>query len=186
MMVKTRFTPHPQAHFYCNLIKPEILTGPWIAGGAVLKWIKGEYVQSDVDVFFSSRMQFDIVLDMLKCRGYSVSFNSDNAVTLSSFSVPKVQLIKRVHSSCEDLFSTFDITVCQFATDGKVVVSTQEAIDHLNSRTLHFRNVKKSSLQRLLKYQSYGFTPDEDTIRLFDENYDNIVFENVCGVGDEY
>ena len=67
-----------------DLIQPNISHGPWIAGGAPLKWYNGESVfagHADVDVFCSNPSQFFGLKTVLNNNHFTVIHESDNAIT---------------------------------------------------------------------------------------------------------
>jgi len=68
-----------------SIIWPDIQQGPWIAGGACLRWFQGQPVgESDIDIFCSSREQAESIVERIKSYGrYSTKYESDNAITLS-------------------------------------------------------------------------------------------------------
>ena len=63
-----------------NLILPNLKEGPWIAGGAALRWYQDQSVgDSDIDVFCSSEEQALRIIDYIKSYGrFTVKFDSTN------------------------------------------------------------------------------------------------------------
>jgi len=58
---------HPVDHYPVSLIQPNMIFGPWIAGGAVLAWYQGQLVgQSDIDVFCKDEAQARELVEKLK------------------------------------------------------------------------------------------------------------------------
>lgn len=77
----------------------------------------------------------------------------------------KIQAIKKYYpSSLRELFATFDFTVCQFATDGKILVATKAAIEDcdLNRLVMVPDTPRKATALRILKYATYGFNPSDN------------------------
>ena len=78
----------------------------------------------------------------------------------------KIQLIKaRYHEDYTDLVNTFDISVCQVATDGVHWYVGEHFIKDMRERRLRFVHQNAYSLKRMIKYWAYGFTPDDETIQ---------------------
>lgn len=179
-----------------SIIRPNLLTGPWIAGGAVLQWFLGKSVdRSDIDVFFQDQEQFDETLARLRCNNGAecyVRFESDNAVTLDYYytnykkssvgsRIPwllsnnevqcqpsltksfQLQLIRRdFFKDAADVLNRFDLTVCQFLTDGKVLLTGPTSINDVKNRRIVANRVHPGIIKRVLKYNSYGYKPSEE------------------------
>jgi hypothetical protein len=67
----------------------------------------------------------------------------------------------------------FDLTVCKFATDGKIIVTNSASIRDCVDKRLR-RNIttpQKISPFRIIKYGLYGFNADMDILRDLIENY---------------
>lgn len=80
----------------------------------------------------------------------------------------KMQAIKKYFpSSLEELFGTFDFTVCQFATDGNTMVATRSALEDCehNRLTMVPDTTRRISVLRLAKYSAYGFNPNDDLMK---------------------
>lgn len=81
-----------------------------------------------------------------------------------------LQVIQNPYDGINDIFSTFDFTVCQFATDGRYIYTTKESLEDLKTRRLrlHPDAPYKSSnpALRLMKYTLMGFLPDKDLFTL--------------------
>lgn len=75
-----------------------------------------------------------------------------------------IQLINRnFYQTLDDVFSDFDLTVCKFATDGKTIVASEDAVDDCIRKSLvlnstQSRNTSKLNPKRIIKYMMlYGF-----------------------------
>ena len=173
-----------------KLIKPDLDIGPWIAGGAALRWYEGKSLDThDVDVFCSSPEQYKETLDTIfnNCQAiwqnaymtYSILAETVNAITLNiekhsepknSFGLKnfdsswKVQVIKKyMPANLDELMEKFDISVCRVATDFKKFRIRPEAARDIKAKRLNFPNgLLPDSLKRILKYNAYGYTPDPD------------------------
>jgi len=163
-----------------SIIWPNIKDGPWIAGGACLRWFQGQPVgDSDIDVFCANAKQAAEVIERIKSYGrHSVKFESDNAMTLSYHGKDNwtkswtIQIItRRYFSSLQEVIDNFDITVCQVGTAGndwKLGPSTARDIREHNLRFT--MPLQPDALKRLTKYWAYGYRPVEGTIEAVQNN----------------
>ncbi len=144
---------------------------------------------SDVDIFFTSIIaleNFRSKLNKSKNRNsflinvfnvfknstlYPENRSSSYAETVHlnfENKLVRIQLIKfDFFKSVEELFNSFDFTVCRFAIYNGIFYTTQESIDDLNSKSLRFSkeySMRNCSLKRVSKYASYGFVADDDLI----------------------
>lgn len=74
----------------------------------------------------------------------------------------KIQVIKKTYNNLEDLFDNFDFVNCQFATDGRVVVATAQALEAWRSNALvsNEKYHKSPGLDRISKYLTLGANPN--------------------------
>lgn len=178
-----------------TIINPSLEHGPWIAGGAALKWYTRRAVGlSDIDVFFKSNSQLEQVLSFIKSSGrFFVRYESDNAITIDYRSLNDkeeyswdIQLIKkRYYDDPEELIKSFDVTVSQIATDGKTWITGPKTKDHIKNKVLEFSHVQSNTARRLVKYWTYGYQPTSETINYvlnnsgenwkysYEDDYDN-------------
>lgn len=163
-----------------TLIWPDIERGPWIAGGACLRWYQGLPVgDSDIDVFCANAKQAADVIENIKSYGrYSVKFESENAVTLSYHSKDDysknwtIQIItRRYFSSLEEIISNFDISVCEVGTAGNQWQLGPFTGRDIRERNLRFKiPLQPDAMKRLIKYWAYGYRPVEGTIETIQNN----------------
>lgn len=163
-----------------SLIRPAFDTGPWIAGGACLRWYQGQPVgESDIDVFCASAKQAADVIDNIKSHGrYSVKYESENAVTLhytskEDFCVSwTIQIItRRFFHSLKDVIDNFDITVCQVGTAGREWILGSYTAADIREKNLRFKlPLQSDAPKRLTKYWTYGYRPVEGTIMAIQQN----------------
>ena len=163
-----------------TLIWPDIERGPWIAGGACLRWYQGLPVgDSDIDVFCANAKQAADVIENIKSYGrYSVKFESENAVTLSYHSKDDysknwtIQIItRRYFSSLEEIISNFDISVCEVGTAGNQWQLGPFTGRDIRERNLRFKiPLQPDAMKRLIKYWAYGYRPVEGTIDTIQNN----------------
>jgi len=159
-------------------LKLDIHDGPWLAGGSVRKMMNREVMShSDWDIFFKDNTQFALLSSKLRaCREGSIIFSSNNAETFS-FNVGHevhIQLIKRkFYNSVEDLLDDFDFGICKYATDGYKLKVGETTFADENNKTITCEPDKISRagfIKRLIKYISYGYTPDKELINHITNN----------------
>lgn len=131
---------------------------------------------SDIDIFVNSEAGIEaastivsetatkmygpdsVIIGKHKNRFCDFIINEQFAVQIISFHPFKNEI---------DLLSSFDLTVCMFSTDGKVIKGPQCAWDHLEARKLILNTQIElkplKSLERIIKYTSRGFVPNITT-----------------------
>lgn len=162
-----------------SIIQPDAEKGPWIAGGAPLRWYQGISVgQSDIDVFCRSPRQAELLIERIKSYGrFMVKFESDNAVTISYSQKDytkewTLQVIKRrFFNSLEDVINSFDITVSQIGTGGNEWVMGPFTARDIREKNLRFKlPLQPDAPKRLTKYWTYGYRPVEGTVEQICKN----------------
>jgi hypothetical protein len=150
------------------IIEPDLKRGPWIAGGAPLRWYQGQAVGSnDIDVFCRDSLQAQEVIDRVKSYGrFSVKYESDNAVTLNYWDRGTtdswtIQIIRRrFFPNIQAVIDSFDITVCQIGTVGAEWYLGKNTARDIRERNLSFTgNLQPDAAKRLVKYWCYGYRP---------------------------
>jgi len=187
-----------------NFIQPNMATGPWIAGGSVIQWYRGEAVGfHDIDVFFRDEQQFlslknkcntidryymfdsdddtienvNNTVDLTPAQLSIMVFNSQFAETYKINNTHTVQLIKsRFYPSVTEILKHFDIVACKLATDGKYCFTNHpNTINHIERYILDMEDlVPESAIKRLLKYWAYGYQP---TAELLDRFQNSVLLE---------
>jgi hypothetical protein len=155
------------------IIEPDLKQGPWIAGGAPLRWYQNKPVgENDIDVFCRTNMQAQQVIDRVKSYGrFSVKYESDNAVTLNHWNRDgtdnwTIQIIRRrFFPDIRSVIDSFDITVCQIATVGDEWILGDNTARDIRERNLRFAGeLQSDAAKRLVKYWCYGYRPTEGVI----------------------
>ena len=152
------------------LVRPDMQKGPWIAGGAVMRWYENKPVRtSDIDVFCRDAKQADAVIKRVRNTGRcSIAHESDNAVTLKYWSdgmqpinAWTVQIIRRDYfKDAQSVIDRFDISVCKILTDGYNVVLGEYTARDLRSKTLRMNMpLRNDAAKRYIKYLTYGYRP---------------------------
>jgi hypothetical protein len=155
------------------IVNPDFVKGPWIAGGAPLRWYQGVAVGSnDIDVFCKNAVQAQHVIAEIKQYGrYNVKHESENASTLEYWDVDQhkywtVQVItKRYFASMQEVLDGFDLSVCQIGTCGTEWLLGQSTAKDIREKNLRFVNLlQPQSPKRLIKYWAYGYRPVPGTL----------------------
>jgi hypothetical protein len=155
------------------VIEPDFDRGPWIAGGACLRWYQGQPVgENDIDVFCANAKQAADVIARIKSYGrYTVKFESENAVTLQYRSEHYgncvgadqwiIQVItKRYYSSVREIVDNFDLSVCQLGTAGFDWTLGEHTARDIREKNLRMNiPLQPDAVKRLSKYWTYGYRP---------------------------
>ena len=175
-------TVHPTDREPVSIINPDIKKGPWIAGGAALRWYQGLPVgQSDIDVFCRNAQQAYTVIEHIKSfNRQHTTYESANAITLTYYQDNgcenqwNIQVIKRRYfNSIEDVLNDFDLTVCMVGTGGYEWRLGPETARDIREKNLRFLlPLRANAPKRLTKYWTYGYRPVEGTIEQICNNPD--------------
>ena len=143
--------------------------GPWIAGGSLLRTKMGLPMNTDIDIFFKSKQQFDEYFVKIKSdydgKQFSYTTDSDSTYAKNVFikymdRSYKLQLINRKYydSPC-NLLDDFDINICQLAYDGKNLYVEENAIQSIEEKTFYLNKILNgaSVMSRCMKYARLGF-----------------------------
>lgn len=164
-----------------SIIKPN-KNGPWIAGGACLRWYQGQPVgDSDIDVFCNSQEQAQALITEVRSWGrYSNKFTSDNATTLDYWGKDNnqgverwtIQIItKRYYNNMQEIIDNFDLSVCQVATDGESWALGKHTAKDIRERNLRMEMpLMPDALKRLVKYWTYGYRPVNGLVEAVQSN----------------
>ena len=180
-----------------SVIKPNLKTGPWIAGGAAMCWFNGSNTISgnnfplmqDIDVFFANVDQLTKVTQrIMEYNSCSIlsPYETSNAKTYQ-FELNgqrdywKIQLIQRTFfNSAEEVLNNFDFVCCGIATDGEQYVTLPNAAKDLKEKVLNIHRYNPLTvLPRTIKYWAYGFTPSPELINLIGS--DTLLTTNFAG-----
>jgi len=161
-----------------TVIEPCIDKGPWIAGGAALRWWQGYPVgNSDIDIFCRNAKQVLEVINKITATGRCMQkYDSDNAATFSYWSKDSkqwtLQVIKRKHfNSMEEVIKGFDISVCEIGTCGTDWSLGPTTAYDINNKLLRFNEpLQPDAVKRLTKYWIYGYNPVPGTIESIQDN----------------
>lgn len=182
-LIKYR-TVHQTDQLPVNIIMPDLKSGPWIAGGACLRWFQNKPVgeHSDIDVFCKNEKQATMLIEHINHigllthgNGYSTEIiKTDNACTFkinANGQEWKIQVITcKYFDNIQDVIDSFDLTVCQIATTGNEWVLGDQTAKDINERNLRFIHITKQTPKRLIKYWTYGFNPIPGTIETIQQH----------------
>ena len=146
-------------------ISPFIDNGScYVAGGFIRRWWNNLKQDSDIDLFFKSQQDYDVVIKRLEpltiAPAKITETNQMYELKVTDAWTIKVQAIKhKFYPSMEDLLDSFDFTICQFGFNGQNIVMTNEAlIDSQRTRLVpHKIQFGASSLRRIVKYTQQGY-----------------------------
>ncbi|MBX9699948.1 MAG: hypothetical protein K2X74_10965 [Acetobacteraceae bacterium] len=99
----------------------------------------------------------------------------------------KAQIINRqFYQTVDDVWNDFDFRVCNFATDGKILIADANGIEDCKNQVLICNEplTRRIDVKRTIKYSLYGFSPEEKIVReLFKQHKDGTLME---GWKDDY
>lgn len=163
-----------------TLIWPDDKNGPWIAGGAPLRWWQNQSVgESDIDVFCANAKQVEDVVERIKEYGrWSRKYDSENAITLSYWSkndsskIWTIQVIKRRYfNSLQEVIDSFDMTVCEIGTGGNNWQLNKHTAKDIRERNLRLKSpLQPDALKRVIKYWTYGYRPVDGLLESVQNN----------------
>lgn len=164
---------HRDDKILLDIIRPDMQRGPWIAGGAVLQWLKREPVGlSDIDIFTCSKEQAKKVYDKLLEFGYSERFKSDDAVTMVDASSNRqnlTQIVQVIHGhyfkTPRHIIEAFDFSVIQLVTDGDTLLCGPNTLSDIETKTIRAERYRSENIvKRMVKYMTYGYAPEPHLI----------------------
>ena len=149
------------------------LDGLYVAGGSCRKLFLGQFQDSDVDVFATSKEVLESCREKLEASGFVLKWGNDTVVELHR-ATTKVQLIGiAFYPTVEALLESFDFTICQFtlSADRTQLIATPAALIDAARKRLVLNSVTYAvaTMKRLWKYKSQGFEPCNGTYKKFCE-----------------
>ena len=128
-------------------------TGPWVAGGSVRRLLTDDLDDDhDIDIFFRDEDQRNRFALRIKKHGEGQK------------NPTRLQLIRdRYFPTVDALLEDFDLSVCQFATDGRTIIHATTAMDDLNARQLRLNPLiseARINETRIARYLVKGYQPD--------------------------
>lgn len=174
----------------CNVPMPKMKGGPWIIGGAALEFVQTRDFQNvrDIDYFFKSYSQFDRVTSKFRqIKGAKYDNDADSSYTDKNCNITigehTFNLIGFGFASGPDIIAdSFDFTVCQVWTDGRIYECSERTSHDIENKILSFTECQERSYElihnkwdrdlniqgfekRIRKYRDKGFEPDDEMIQ---------------------
>lgn len=173
--------------------------GAWIAGGAVSSMVKAIQANDDIwqgvndfDLFFNvlpthsrivpgriTEMQTTMKLGFFDAWQQARGWNGGDKIHL------RYQFVAdKTFTSVEDLFNSFDFTICQFATDFNEIIYTPEALVDLQMNRLNLQKNYQFNTRIMMrmnkylqkKYKTTALT-DIQLLHFIKEHLDELEFE---------
>lgn len=189
---------HPRLHWLLS-------HNGFMAGGAVLSWLLQDNQNNDIDFFFRNHdaainfANFITQYDFVETNDTDYAktfFNEEEGIILQVVGAGNAEYKKltdgtqvSLFGTPQDVISTFDISVCQFALDCDNLYSNRNAISDLITRTLSVSDIGKKTtgffnklkstfsadtksphIERILKYHRKGFFLPNPTGVSYDPN----------------
>lgn len=142
----------------------------FIAGGYITKKLSGE-TPNDIDFFFSSRTHIArFLLDIRKNLKFKSRYVGKNLIrgTIELYGKRmKVDLVKRLFKSEQDVIDNFDFTICCFCISKDSYVYHKDAPFDLLQKKLNINHIlyPAATLMRLQKYVKRDFTYCKGVVR---------------------
>jgi hypothetical protein len=161
--------PQPVIEVF-NTLNPLLLSNEsvMLAGGALRRTLLKQPLDSDFDFFFRSediKRQFEDNLPKTLVKTKETTHHSQYEGLLQLNGIEQQVKVQSVYfdyfASPQDLISSFDYTITQFAyTQSGSLITTPEALWDCSRKRLAVNKITypTSSLRRLLKYTNQGFT----------------------------
>lgn len=162
-----------------KIIDSDVDDGPWIAGGCPLSIFTKNPI-NDVDVYTINEKQKDELGKKLIAFGFQAVCISKNALTLKKDGLPSVQLIEKHYRSVDNLFNSFDISVCQIVMHNMLIAAHKETLNDIKQKRLiiNFRQIENnySTLMRIFKYCNKGYRVELDDAQ---KNIERLLYETL-------
>jgi hypothetical protein len=158
-----------------EIIKPNLVDGPWIAGGACIQWLQGGSVSgcTDIDIFCKNERQHNNTLKRIVAYSGVLEVvnrvETQNAVSLIVRHLPthmhyNIQVIRiTMGRTPERIIEQFDIDACKIATDGYHIVASEQTLSDIENKIIRIKHIQHDSVRRIMKYLLKGFSLDPET-----------------------
>jgi tRNA nucleotidyltransferase/poly(A) polymerase len=131
----------------------------WIAGGAVRDYFLSLPINSDIDIFFPNKKEWDAAVFYLKISGAEVLFESENA-TKFKYKDREFDLVKKYfYQTPQSTIDDFDFTVSMLAVDFENVYHAETTFIDLAKKQLmlHQLQFPANTMRRAFRYYTKGF-----------------------------
>jgi hypothetical protein len=157
----------------------KLVEGTWVAGGAVRRWFTGEPLCNDIDVFCRDTTSAE---NFIAENGLNIRVQNTRMIMF--YSSPVQIILRPLFANAEKTIESFDYTLCQFAWDGKSIITTTNAITSTLRKHLGVNVIQAGyeidSLRRAFKYAKQGYIPCIGTIRDLAKALNNAPAENIA------
>ena len=148
--------------------------GPWLVGGSVRDALLKEPIEGDFDVFFPDEKTADYWRTRLfHLHRTEQAIDSNSGRTFNAkVRIPdterleEIQLVMVPFASVEHVMNNFNVTCCQFATDGKSLWIAENAVSHAQAKQLITANADRLSRsgKHIYRYILRGYQPTKDVL----------------------
>jgi len=156
------------------------LSGCFIAGGAALAIYNGEFkFLKDWDLFFSSFGSYNRAYNKFLDMGYKEVSHSNfgKMLELKSYGDGKSSKVNLIDwffpNKVEEIFNSFDFSVCCFAIVGDTLFYTKQAKKDEKDKLLNIVHLKKENIvltfKRIARYGIKGYVPSNEFVLKFEE-----------------
>jgi hypothetical protein len=146
-----------------DALPPCGITGPWLAGGALRRTLRGMDADSDFDFFFHDADQLERFKGKLLDGVFKLHHETEHHVELRGKIGEEESIVQCIrfayYDRSEDVIDSFDFTICQFAFDGRNLIVGEYALWDLGRKRLAINKITYplSTMRRVLKYAKQGF-----------------------------
>lgn len=156
------------------------------AGGCFKDLLNGKPAK-DIDIYFRNQKDYDIAVDRFDNNPvYELFYQNENVKAYKAIKQGfSIELCHKVFGSPEEILNQFDFTITKFAYFKEIIHSSDlpfgegedreeytavyddNFFEHLFLKFLILDDqilYPKSTFERMLRYQRYGFKPDKQTI----------------------
>lgn len=138
----------------------------WIAGGAPLALYQGRLEQiKDWDLYFRSKADLDEAYKEIINCGFEKTYESEDGISCSKDSEIVQLITRRYCNSVENIFISFDFSVCCFAIEDDTLFLTPQSKNDAEKCLININNnrgIHVNTIGRIARYGSKGFIPTAD------------------------
>lgn len=146
-----------------------------VAGGAALRWYNNQSVAyvSDIDVWCTNSSDVQRINEHYQSKFDKVAFTK-NANTYQTYvnGLYTIQVISHTYSTIDELLNSFDLSVCQIATQGSNFIYKEHFEQDVKQRVQRVVKYHPTILRRVLKYSMYGYALNDADMLSILENPD--------------
>ena len=131
----------------------------FIAGGCFRSIFEGNFPR-DIDLFFNTEEDFLFAKDVYIGEEWKVAYENENAIGFYKKGKPRVDLVRSIYGTPENIISQFDFTIAKFAMDKEKVVYTETYWRDLHLKRLVCDDTIPKPIgtfERVQKYAKYGY-----------------------------